>query len=305
MKASARFPCVLTAALLAVLTVPACAPAVATTQPRPTSTPWAVAPGALPLAEPEATVNPETCPLRKLSTPSPLGSLGLGEPEFHVGANKVAWLKPEGARLTQVTAERLDGPAPPFRALLPEGYEGFRYQASTLYFLAAGCWRLRAETDDGAVLEITVLVQPSRRFLRPPRCADLPEAVRASPWIMVGHVERTEPAPPGYFWQDVRVGSVWRAGWPGQGAPPPGTLLVVLQEETEPTLLSEGRDYLLFLHPVFDSVPTDPLGLICPAETLAEMRDDRIVPVGGEPPLWTGAQVGEVQAEVQAAAAGE
>jgi hypothetical protein len=48
------------------------------------------------------------------------------------------------ARLTiDVTGKRLDGDSAPFRALIPPGYR-FTYQASGLYFPAAGCWQVDA-----------------------------------------------------------------------------------------------------------------------------------------------------------------
>jgi hypothetical protein len=70
---------------------------------------------------------------------------------------KVGWFRPEGAAL-EITGRRIDGQALPLEAHIPCCYPT-RFQASGLYFPAAGCWEISAKAAD-RVLSFVVLVEP-------------------------------------------------------------------------------------------------------------------------------------------------
>ena len=82
---------------------------------------------------------------------------GLG-----AGRTKVLWIKPVGARL-EVTGRRLDGPAAPLAASLPEGYPG-DFQARGLEFPSGGCWEVEARPaggGPGSSLRVVLAVRPT------------------------------------------------------------------------------------------------------------------------------------------------
>ena len=58
------------------------------------------------------------------------------------GGYKVLWVRPVGSEL-KVEGRRLDGPADPLIARIPDLYP-WTYQASGLSFPAEGCWRVEA-----------------------------------------------------------------------------------------------------------------------------------------------------------------
>jgi len=70
------------------------------------------------------------------------------------GGYKVLWVRP--GRMIDVTGKRLDGDSLTFHAVIPSGYE-FTYQASGLYFPAAGCWQVDA-TASGQSLRFVVRI---------------------------------------------------------------------------------------------------------------------------------------------------
>jgi hypothetical protein len=67
--------------------------------------------------------------------------------------NKVGWFRPAGAAL-EITGRRLDDDAPPMEAEVPCCYPT-RFQASGLYFPAAGCWEVTARAAES---ELTFVV---------------------------------------------------------------------------------------------------------------------------------------------------
>lgn len=69
--------------------------------------------------------------------------------------NKIIWIRPAGAQL-EVTGRRLDGPADPLRAWVPDGY-GTGFQVTAVYVPAAGCWEVTAEAGQSE-LRFTVMV---------------------------------------------------------------------------------------------------------------------------------------------------
>lgn len=56
---------------------------------------------------------------------------------------KVGWFRPAGAAL-EITGQRLDARAPPLEAHIPCCYPT-RFQATGLFFPAAGCWEITAK----------------------------------------------------------------------------------------------------------------------------------------------------------------
>src|SRR5712691_8866651 len=78
----------------------------------------------------------------KLSTVLPTNGKFLIAPEedgsLHV---KFPWGRAVCGRLT-ITGRRLDAPAGPLKAHIPEGYGGAGFQASSVYFPSEGCWEI-------------------------------------------------------------------------------------------------------------------------------------------------------------------
>ena len=70
---------------------------------------------------------------------------------------KVGWFRPAGATL-EVTAQRLDGEAPPLEFHAPCCYPT-RFQASGLGFPTPGCWEVTARAEDRK-LSFVVWVEP-------------------------------------------------------------------------------------------------------------------------------------------------
>lgn len=70
---------------------------------------------------------------------------------------KVGWFRPAGAELV-VTGQRLDGKAPPLEFEAACCYPT-RFQASGLYFPAAGCWGVTAKAADKK-LSFVVWIEP-------------------------------------------------------------------------------------------------------------------------------------------------
>jgi hypothetical protein len=68
------------------------------------------------------------------------------------------WRAGDGA--ISITGRRLDGPAPPLKAHVPDGY-GNGFQATGLTFATTGCWRVTGSYKR-AHLTFTVLVTKSR-----------------------------------------------------------------------------------------------------------------------------------------------
>lgn len=91
------------------------------------------------------------------------GWSGRGQSPLRTGAegNKVGWFRPEGVPL-ELTGRRLDGqgalPAEALQADIPCCYPT-RFQASALFFPAAGCWQVNARAAE-QVLSFVVWVEP-------------------------------------------------------------------------------------------------------------------------------------------------
>ena len=80
-----------------------------------------------------------------LITPEKDGSLGW----------KFPWWRGVCGRLT-ITGRRLDAPAGPLRASIPEGYGETGFQASGVYFPTEGCWEITGRAGDA---ELTFVVE--------------------------------------------------------------------------------------------------------------------------------------------------
>lgn len=69
---------------------------------------------------------------------------------------KFPWWRGVSGRLT-IEGRRLDGPAPPLAAAIPDGYGDSGFQASGLIFPTAGCWEVTGSVG-GATLTFVTLV---------------------------------------------------------------------------------------------------------------------------------------------------
>ena len=78
---------------------------------------------------------------------------------------KFWWYRDEAARgrLT-ISGHRLDGPAPPLKASVPEGYGEVGFQATGLVFPTPGCWQVTATSGNATLTFVTfVEVRPDPR----------------------------------------------------------------------------------------------------------------------------------------------
>ncbi|HEY7196018.1 MAG TPA: hypothetical protein VH306_02400 [Gaiellaceae bacterium] len=73
---------------------------------------------------------------------------------------KWPWWRGARGRL-HVSGKRLDGPAAPLRADIPDGYGPTGFQASGLYFAKEGCWRVTARVGDATLTFVTVVLKAS------------------------------------------------------------------------------------------------------------------------------------------------
>ena len=220
-----------------------------------------------------------------------LWASGQAHGEWRAGENKVLWWRP-GYTLT-VDGRRLDAPAPPLYADIPDGYDADSYQASGLTFPTAGCWEVEAVAGDSS-LRFVIQVAPALHPAAGGSCATLADAVQASDVIMEGRVAATHRYPGGYAWQEVVVYRQWRPHSPDA---PLGDRIDLLQDTRREPLLEDGHYYLLFLQ-------YEPWQVLCPQRTLAEIvynasTPTRIIPLG-QSPLWSGSTPQEVEGQVRA-----
>ena len=76
------------------------------------------------------------------------GSLGM----------KFGWRRGVRGRLT-ISGRRLDAPALPLRAQIPDGYGDLGFQATYLIFSTPGCWEVTARVGDAALTFVTNVVK--------------------------------------------------------------------------------------------------------------------------------------------------
>jgi len=79
------------------------------------------------------------------------------QPDGSISMKFMWWRGVEG-RLT-ITGVRLDGPAPPLRSRVPNGYGTIGFQASGIFFPTPGCWEVTG-TVGTASLRFVLLVLP-------------------------------------------------------------------------------------------------------------------------------------------------
>lgn len=73
---------------------------------------------------------------------------------------KFPWSRGDGIRgALEITGRRLDGPAGPLRAHIPEGYGETGFQSTAIGFPTEGCWEITAKAGAG---ELTVVVYAMR-----------------------------------------------------------------------------------------------------------------------------------------------
>lgn len=72
------------------------------------------------------------------------------------GPGKWAWYRYIPGELT-IEGRRLDGPAPPLRAWIPDGYGAVGFQVSGLDFPATGCWEVTGRVG-GKALTFVLMV---------------------------------------------------------------------------------------------------------------------------------------------------
>lgn len=69
-------------------------------------------------------------------------------------STKFGWWRVTPGTLT-ISGRRLDAPAPPLRADVPECYGSSGFQASGVFFPTAGCWEITGTVDDATLSFVT------------------------------------------------------------------------------------------------------------------------------------------------------
>ena len=108
-------------------------------------------------------------------------------PPDNVGADgrlfmKWPWWRRERGQPLTIEGRRLDGPAPPLGADIPEGYDELYFQATGLIFPTEGCWEVTGRAGD-ASLTFVVLVL---RVEEATPAAGLPGGSRADLGVIFG-----------------------------------------------------------------------------------------------------------------------
>jgi hypothetical protein len=86
------------------------------------------------------------------------GGAGFIEPDGSL-AMKFGWLRDEVRGKLKIHGRRLDGPAPPLRADVPEGYGDTGGQPTMLIFPTQGCWEVTGSVGDISVTFVTRVVR--------------------------------------------------------------------------------------------------------------------------------------------------
>jgi hypothetical protein len=76
-----------------------------------------------------------------------------------LGGLKWAWYRYVPGRLT-IEGRRLDAPASPLRAEVPDGYGDRGFQVSGITFPTAGCWEVTGRVGDGSLTFVVLVVAP-------------------------------------------------------------------------------------------------------------------------------------------------
>ena len=70
---------------------------------------------------------------------------------------KFGWWRAVPGRL-RIEGRRLDGPAPPLRSNIPEGYGESGFQSTGLFFPAPGCWEVTGRVGDASLTFVTLVL---------------------------------------------------------------------------------------------------------------------------------------------------
>jgi hypothetical protein len=87
------------------------------------------------------------------------GGPGSIEPDGSL-AMKFGWTRGEGLRgKLKIHGRRLDTPAPPLRADIPDGYGDTGFQATALIFPTEGCWEVTGEVGETRLTFVTRVIK--------------------------------------------------------------------------------------------------------------------------------------------------
>jgi hypothetical protein len=82
---------------------------------------------------------------------------GFVEPDGSIGM-KFGWYRVARGFLT-ITGRRLDAPAPPVRAHVPDGYGDVGFQSSGVSFPTEGCWEVTGTVGSTALTFVTFVIK--------------------------------------------------------------------------------------------------------------------------------------------------
>jgi hypothetical protein len=204
---------------------------------------------------------------------------------------KVLWAKPKEGSF-KITGRRLDGAAPPLDPGSLAGYDGFPYQASGLIFPTAGCWEVEGRSG-ASVLRFVTYIYPGVYHWPQGSCQNLLDTVNHSAAILLGKMEGSVPAAPGFAWQTVRETKMLK-GHLGRW-----NRLEVLQDIENEIALQPGTTYVLFL----TAERGAPWRILCGDLTLARVDGERLSGVGElakQQRLWQGDTLAGLEQQLDA-----
>ena len=73
-------------------------------------------------------------------------------------STKFGWWHDDPGKLV-ITGRRLDGPAPPARGSVPDGYDRIGFQASGVYFPVDGCWEITGQVGPSTLTFVTFVIK--------------------------------------------------------------------------------------------------------------------------------------------------
>lgn len=69
------------------------------------------------------------------------------------------WRGPGVVGALSIEGRRLDGPAPPLQAQIPEGYSDEGFQASGIIFPTEGCWEITGKANGASLTFVTLVIK--------------------------------------------------------------------------------------------------------------------------------------------------